>query len=54
MDKIDDVMTDNNLQELYQQWQEHDEGVLFVYTLSFLDVKTLLQRQKVNKTWQNR
>ena len=44
----------DNLQELYQQWHEQDEGGLFVYTLSFFDVKTLLQKQKVNKSWQKR
>jgi hypothetical protein len=46
------LVPDTDLQELYQQWQEQDEGALLLYTLSFWDVKTLLHKQKVNKTWQ--
>jgi surface protein len=44
------VMVDS-VQEAYQQWLHHDEGVLFLHALSFLDIKTLLQKERVNKTW---
>jgi surface protein len=44
-------MVADDSQELYEQWFHHDGGVFLVYTLSFLDVKTLLQKEKVNKTW---
>jgi surface protein len=44
----------DNPQIVYQkQWLHHDEGALVVYALSFLDVKTLLQMEIVNKTWRN-
>jgi surface protein len=45
----------DHLQELHQQWFHLDDGALVVYTLSFLqlkvDVKTLLQMEKISKTW---
>jgi surface protein len=50
--KVENLVTDINLQELHQQWQHQDEGALLSFTLSFLDVKALLQKIKVNKTWQ--
>jgi hypothetical protein len=39
--------------ESYRQWLHLDERTLVVYALSFLDVKTLLQKETVNKTWRN-
>jgi hypothetical protein len=51
--KMKIMVTSDNLQALYEQWLHHDEGVLAVYTLSFLDVKTLSQKELVNKNWQN-
>jgi surface protein len=47
----DTILADNCLQELLRQWQEQDEGALLMYALSFLDVKTLLQKEIVSKTW---
>jgi surface protein len=44
-------MANDHLQELRQQWQELDEGAFLMYTLSYLDVKTLLQKERVNMTW---
>jgi hypothetical protein len=46
-----DIVVSDNLQLLYQQWLHHDEGFLVVQALSFLDVKTLLQNERVDKTW---
>jgi hypothetical protein len=40
-------------QELRQQWLNQDEGGLLVYTLSFLDVKTLLQKELISKAWRH-
>ena len=47
------MMVADDSQELYEQWLYQDEGALLLYTLSFLDVKTLLQKMKVNKTWRD-
>jgi hypothetical protein len=49
MSRVHIVMIDN-LQLLYQQWSHHDEFILVMRTLSFMDVKTLLQTQLLNKT----
>jgi hypothetical protein len=46
-----DVGMVGNVQVSYQQWFNHDDGILVVHTLSFLDVKSLLQKERVNKTW---
>jgi surface protein len=46
-----DIVMVDSVQEAYQQWLNHDEGVLVVHALSFLDIKTLLQKERVNKTW---
>jgi hypothetical protein len=37
---------------LDQQWHNQDDGALLMYAFSFLDVKTLLLKESVNKTWQ--
>jgi hypothetical protein len=50
----DTFLADNYLLELQRQWQEQDEGVLLMYDLSFLDVTTLLQKDRVNNTWRQR
>jgi hypothetical protein len=34
-----------------QQWFQQEEGALELYLLSFLDVKTLLHKETVSKTW---
>jgi hypothetical protein len=34
-----------------EQWFHQEEGALVVYAFSFLDVKTLLQKETVSKTW---
>jgi hypothetical protein len=49
MDNVN--MANNYLQELQRQWLEQDDGALLMYALSFLDVKTLLQKLTVNKAW---
>jgi surface protein len=49
--KMKMMEVDENLMELHQRWFHHDEGALVMYTLSFLDLKTLLQKEKVNKIW---
>jgi signal transduction histidine kinase len=41
----------DNLQESYQQWLHHDEGAMVVYALSFLDVRHMLQSERVNHAW---
>jgi surface protein len=46
-----DIVVSDNLQLLYQQWLHHDDGVLVVHALSFLNVKKLLQKERVDKTW---
>jgi surface protein len=48
--RVDNVTVDI-LHLLYHQWLNHDDGVLVVHALSFLDVKSLLQKERVNKTW---
>jgi surface protein len=45
------IVANVHLQELLSQWQHQDEGALFMHALSFLDVKTLLQKETVNKRW---
>jgi surface protein len=45
------VVADRCLQELQQQWQNQEDGALLMYALSILDVKTLIQKETVNKTW---
>jgi transposase-like protein len=42
-----------HLHHLQQQWFQQEEVTvtLVMYALSFLDVKTLLQTETVNKTW---
>jgi hypothetical protein len=46
------VADDNNtLNHQMEQWLQQEEGALMVYALSFLDVKTLLQKETVSKTW---
>jgi transposase len=45
------IVANDHLQELLSQWQHQDEGALLLYALSFLDFKTLLQKETVNKTW---
>jgi surface protein len=45
------LMVTDDLQALHQQWLHHDDGAMVVYALSFLDVKHLLQKERVNKTW---
>jgi hypothetical protein len=47
----DTILADNYLQELQRQWQEQDTGALLMYALSFLDVKSLFQKEIVSKTW---
>jgi hypothetical protein len=47
------VVNENPLELLYQQWSREDEGALLLNVLSFLDVKTLLQKSSVNKTCRN-
>jgi hypothetical protein len=44
------IVTDN-LSALHQQWLDQDEGALVMHVLSFLDVKSLVQQERVNKTW---
>jgi hypothetical protein len=46
------IVADKHLQDLQRQFQHQDEGALLMYALSFLDVKILLQKETVNKTWQ--
>jgi surface protein len=41
----------DNLQESYQEWLYHDDSLLVMHVLSFLDVKSLLQKERVDKTW---
>jgi surface protein len=41
----------DDLQALHQQWLHQDESALVMHVLSFLDVKHLLQKERVNKTW---
>jgi surface protein len=36
---------------IQQQWFQQEEGALVMYALSFLDVKTLLQKETVSKPW---
>jgi hypothetical protein len=38
-------------QEQEQQWFHHEEDSLMIYALSFVDVKSLLQKETVSKTW---
>jgi hypothetical protein len=45
------IWVDSYLQKLQRRWQEQDEGALLMYALSFLDFKSLLQKERVNKTW---
>jgi hypothetical protein len=49
----DDNNNDNNtpLRLPQEQWFQQEDGVLVVYALSFLNVKTLLQRETVSKRW---
>jgi hypothetical protein len=44
-------MANNYLQELRRQLQNQDDGALIMSALSFLGVKTLLQKETVNKAW---
>jgi hypothetical protein len=46
-------MVTDDLQESYQEWLHHDEGAMVAYSLSFLDFKSLVQQERVNKTWRN-
>jgi hypothetical protein len=46
------MLTDDS-QELHEQWLRHDEGVLLMNVFSFLDVKTLLQIERFNRTRKN-
>jgi hypothetical protein len=45
------VVVIDNLQALHQQWFHQDEGALVMHVLSFLDVKTLVQNERVSKAW---
>jgi surface protein len=45
------LMVTDNVQESYQEWLHHDDGTLVVHAFSFLDVKSLVQQERVNKTW---
>jgi surface protein len=45
------IVADSCLQELQRQWQHQDDGALLICTLSFLDVKALVQKETINKRW---
>jgi surface protein len=47
----DTILADNYRLELQRMWQEQDERALLIYALSFLEFKSLLQKEIVNKTW---
>jgi hypothetical protein len=47
----DTILADNYLLELQRQWHEQDEGALLIHALSFLEFKSLLQKERVNKEW---
>jgi hypothetical protein len=58
---VDDNNNNNNnsnisiqtttLHHQQEQWFHHEEDSLMIYALSFLDVKSLLQKETVSKTW---
>jgi hypothetical protein len=47
----DTILAYTYLLELQRKWQKQDEGALMMYALSFLEVKSLVEKENVNKTW---
>jgi hypothetical protein len=49
-DNVPNIIPTTTTIHSQQQWLQQEEGTLVMYALSFLDVKTLLQKESVNKT----